>query len=572
MLPPLDRLIRACALAAALATGAAFALAPAARAQDRVYWTENGGPASGLSFAALDGSGGGALAFPNSNTMARGGLTVDSAAGRFYWSDSTKIESIAFDGSDQRPFDSGGIPLAFVYSLSIDPAGRRLIWTQGSSPAPIEIAGLDGSGGGPLSTPGMTVSNMVSAVFDPPLARLYWTDVRVNKPPLDYAAIDGSGGAALPLEGLRPNGPLAIDNAGGRIFWVGDEEKIHSANLDGSDPVDLKTLGATVAEPRGLAIDEATGTIYWGNAKAHTVSFAKLDGSAAGQVNIAGSLPGNPASLVLLVSPRSTGAPQVTGTAAPGSTLTCSPGEWAPDQPQANLFDAATALAYRWTRDGSPIAGAEAATLAVPAAGSSYGCRVTASNAAGATTVDSSPFDVPAPAAPPSTLVGFGAATGVTLTLAPGRVHGAGLPVKIENFNSFAVNGDLTARPVGRRESRLAAIATQPFGVGAASTVVTTLRLPAPLRKALRTDGKLRLRLATTVADPLGTRREVAATAVAAGKRAKPKHPKHHAGEFDVPGRRLGDQRRLAREVGSTGSPRYSVRVNVASGSSGSTM
>jgi hypothetical protein len=536
MLPSLDRPLRACALLVAIATLSALALAPAAGAQDRVYWTEYGGPASGLSFAALDGSGGGTLAFPDAKSEARTGLTVDSAAGRFYWTDQFKIESIAFDGSGQRPFDSGGITIGPSFDLSIDPAGRRLIWTQSSNTAPIEIARLDGSGGGPLSAPGTMIYNMPSAVFDPALGRVYWTDGRNAKPPLDYAAIDGSGGAALPLEGLRAQGPVAIDNATGRIFWVGDEGKIHSANFDGSNPADLKTLGATVAEPTGLAIDEATGTVYWGNRKAHALSFVRLDGSAAGDVNIAGSLPGDPSDLVLLVAPRSLAAPRVSGTASAGAILTCSPGEWAPDQPQANLFDATRALAYGWTRDGLPIAGAEAATLTVPAAGSSYGCTVTASNAAGSATARSAPFEVPAPTQPPSTAaIGFGAATGVTLTLAPGKVHGAALPVTIENFNSFAVDGSLDASPVAKRQARLAAIGAQPFAVGAGSTAVTTLLLPPALLKALRTTGKLGLRIATTVADPLGARREVATVAVATAKRVKPKHPrpkhpkpKHH--------------------------------------------
>jgi hypothetical protein len=524
MLRPTARLMKVWALAAAVAAAVAIGVVPAAHAQDRAYWTETGGPASGLSFAALDGSGGGSLSFTSPGTTAHGGLTVDSAAGRFYWSDEKKIESIAFDGSDQRAFDSGGIAIAFVHSLSIDPGARRLIWTQESAAAPIEIGGLDGTGGGPLSVPGTTIAQANHVVFDPPLGRVYWTDERFSNSPLDYAAIDGSGGAALPLEKVQPDGGLAIDNAGGRIYWVA-EGKIRSANLDGSDPVELRPLGATVAEPKGLAIDEATGTIYWGNAKAHALSFAKLDGGGAGQVNIVGALPGNPRDLVLFVAPRNSGAPRLTGTAAPGATLTCSSGDWAPDQPQANLFDAATSLAYRWSRDGAAIPGADAETLTIPAAGSSYGCSVTASNAAGATTTASASIDVPAPPRP--RVAGFGAATGLTLALARGPVRGGTLPVTIENFNTFAVTGSLVAGPAMKRAAPAAMIAAQPFGVGAASTAVATLRLPAPLRKLLLVEGALKLRLAARVTDPLGAQREVAASAVAKSKRAKPKRHRH---------------------------------------------
>ena len=223
----------------------------------------------------------------------------------------------------------------------------------------------------------------------------------------------------------------------------------------------------------------------------------------------------------------------MSGDAAPGATLTCSPGGWAPDQPQAKLFDAAASLAYQWTRDGVPIPAATAATLTVPAAGASYGCAVTASNAAGATTSTSAPVSVPSP--PPPVPVGFGASPAVTLALVPGRVPGSELTVTIENFNSFAVDGNLAASASAKRGSQPLAIGAQPFRVGPGSSTAATLRLPPPLLKVLRAQGRLSLNLSATVADPLGARREVVATALATAKRVKPKHhkprrprPKHH--------------------------------------------
>lgn len=515
----------------ALAVLLALAFAPAAHAQDRIYWTETGGPGGGLSFAGLDGSGGGTVAFPIPKTFAYWGLTIDSAARRFYWSEENKIESMTFDGSDQRSFDSGGADKTKARELSIDPAGRRLIWTRESSTNPIEIARLDGGGGGPLSVPGMKIGVPSGAVFDPVLQRLYWSDrTFLLKLPFSYAALDGSAAGTIPLE--SPDQPAygpVIDRSRGKIYWVDDGE-ILVANLHGTQAGKFPTGLATVAEPEGMAIDEATGTLYWGNRKAHAISFAKVDGSAAGQVNIAGTLPGDTIQPVLLVAPRSTAAPLVTGAAAPGATLTCSAGEWAPDQPQANLFDAAASVAYRWTRDGAPIPGAEAATLTVPAAGASYGCAVTASNFAGATTATSPPLVVPAPPAP--RLPGFGAATAVTVALVRGPVRRGAVKVTIENFNPFVVGGELTASPTAKGSPRRAKIAVRPFTVGASATTTATLRLPGPLRKALEASGTLKLKLTATVADPLGTHRSVAATAVAKVAHSKalgPKPNKHRA-------------------------------------------
>jgi hypothetical protein len=502
---------------------AALALAPAAHAQDRVYWTEVGGGSTGLSFAALDGSGGGALVLPTPKTFAYDGLTVDTAGGRFYWSDENVIESFAFDGTGQRAFESGGVDTSKSRELTIDPEGRRLVWLRETTTARIEVARLDGSGGGPLMVPGMTIPVTDGLVFDPPTQRVYFTGRDFPSiPPISFAAIDGSAGGTLPLEARDSEGSLAIDHATERVYWF-SQKMLRSANLDGSAPGTVPTGLATIAEPEGLAIDEATGTIYWGNRKAHALSFAKLDGSGGGQLNIGGALPGNPIQPVLLVAPRSAAAPVVSGTASPGATLSCA-AEWAPDQPQANLFDAPASVAYRWTRDGAPIAGADGKTLTVPAAGSAYGCTVTATNVAGSTTVASAPLAVPQSPAPRPP--GFGAATAVTVALARGPVRRGVVQVTIENFNPFVIGGELTASPIAKGSPRGPKIAPRAFTVGADATATATLRLPGPLRKLLEARGTLKLKLAVTVADPLATRREVAAIAVAKVKHAKPLKPK----------------------------------------------
>lgn len=69
-------------------------------------------------------------------------------------------------------------------------------------------------------------------------------------------------------------------------------------------------------------------------------------------------------------------APQVSGTATVGSTLSCTMGIW---------DGAPTSYAYQWLRDGANIAGATAATYVLQAADSKHGvsCRVTATNATG---------------------------------------------------------------------------------------------------------------------------------------------------------------------------------------------
>ncbi|HEX4116401.1 MAG TPA: carboxypeptidase regulatory-like domain-containing protein [Solirubrobacteraceae bacterium] len=76
------------------------------------------------------------------------------------------------------------------------------------------------------------------------------------------------------------------------------------------------------------------------------------------------------------IPPVNTTQPVLSGEAFPAGTLWCAPGLWTGSNWN---------FAYRWLRDGWPIAGAEASTYEVPAgdAGAEIACEVTASNAGG---------------------------------------------------------------------------------------------------------------------------------------------------------------------------------------------
>jgi len=95
-------------------------------------------------------------------------------------------------------------------------------------------------------------------------------------------------------------------------------------------------------------------------------------------------------------APNDTSAPLASGTAAPGQTLSCSPGSWSGIS--TILFT------YRWLRDGSAIEGATGNAYTVQPADQGHGlsCEVTATNAAGRSSATSNALNVPAPAPPPS--------------------------------------------------------------------------------------------------------------------------------------------------------------------------
>ena len=80
--------------------------------------------------------------------------------------------------------------------------------------------------------------------------------------------------------------------------------------------------------------------------------------------------------LIVPARPALTGAPAITGTAKAGRVLSCGTGSWT---------GAPTSFAYRWSRNGTPIAGALSARYTVRSIdeGSALACTVTATNLAG---------------------------------------------------------------------------------------------------------------------------------------------------------------------------------------------
>jgi hypothetical protein len=85
----------------------------------------------------------------------------------------------------------------------------------------------------------------------------------------------------------EPDG-IAIDPTTETIYWANNEGgtegtgAISYAKLDGSAAGDLNTTGATVKRPGQVALDLAGGRIYWSNYENDSISFAKLDNSGGG--------------------------------------------------------------------------------------------------------------------------------------------------------------------------------------------------------------------------------------------------------------------------------------------------
>jgi hypothetical protein len=411
---------------------AVVCMAPAALGAGQVYWGNVSG-SNPISFANLDGSGGGNLTTTGAIPEAPWGVTIDGAAGEIYWvnndNDMGQTDGVSFanlDGSGGGTLSTPGVTGANPEGVTLDPAAGKIYWANPTR-ATIAYANLNGSGGGTLNTGSATVDEPDGVAIDPAQGRIYWTNEQSSTTAVSFANLDGSGGGDLETTGATVSSPegVAIDAATGKIYWANNGSNtapISFANLDGSGGGNLAVTGATPNEAFGVAIDPTAGRIYWVNEGSITVavSFANLNGSGGGNLTTTGATPSIPGWPSLLEPPSGTGAPVISGGSAASSTLSCSEGTWAPDLVESFLYRAPHSFADSWSRNGRPIIGAASSTITASSVGS-YACQVTATNQAGSTTQASAAHTVSPPR--PGTLRISGekaTSNGVDVTIACG--------------------------------------------------------------------------------------------------------------------------------------------------------
>jgi Ca2+-binding RTX toxin-like protein len=108
----------------------------------------------------------------------------------------------------------------------------------------------------------------------------------------------------------------------------------------------------------------------------------------------------------------------------------------------------------------------------------------------------------------------FGPKTLVTLRLTAARVRAGGpVPITVINSNGFAISGRLAGTSaktfVSRAGRRRIGLKTRTLRLAARGTTLVWLKLPRPLARSLKREGKLALRLRAKVRDPAGTTRSV---------------------------------------------------------------
>ena len=169
----------------------------------KIYW--GNWSVNKISFANLDGSGGGDLNTPARTVNNPNGLALDPVTSTIYWANyaGNSISYARLDGSgggDLHPTRHAGVPVG----VAIDPSARKIYWANWRGNK-ISFANLDGSGGGDLNIIGTTVNEPWGVTVDP-APKVFWGNFQTDA--LDFANLQRTGGAILPTPGAPRAGPM----------------------------------------------------------------------------------------------------------------------------------------------------------------------------------------------------------------------------------------------------------------------------------------------------------------------------------------------------------------------------
>lgn len=246
--------------------GLALGSGPAQAAVQKLYWPDTS--FEKIQRANPDGSNVEDLILAS----APGGVAIDPVGGRIYWTRqvvSPSIHRANLDGSNEEVIVSGAVDAGgFPYHIALDLAGGWVYWTALSDG--IYRARLDGSGHERIFGPWRAKGLALDLVH----RHVYWgTDTQREVRRVD---LDGSNptlvfqdSTSAQVEGL------ALDVAGGRIYFADAVQGIRRVNFNGSG---VTTLVGGTSEANGVDLDLAGGKLYWTDVDLDHIRRADLDG------------------------------------------------------------------------------------------------------------------------------------------------------------------------------------------------------------------------------------------------------------------------------------------------------
>ena len=383
-------------------------------------------------------------------------------------------------------------------SLLINPSGLSIDTTTGTLFWSTEGTGLTGvlaqspivGGGAEIATPGFGSKRPWGLAYAAESGRLWWTQYATPSSAIRWVQADGSAAGTLDTSGASVNNPIAIalSRTRHRVYWS-NSYNISSAAVAGGAGQDL--IAADF--PRGMAIDDAAGLMYWVESDAGAVGLhsADLDGGTDRVVTPPGlSSSGSYGGLALLLPPVAVSSPAIVGSPSVGGTLSCLAEAWASDVPESFAFRAVASSSVGWLRDGVIIPGATLPTY-TPLVGGSYACQVTARNAAGSTASTSDAVAVPVTPTSSSTRVASlkaqwfirGGSVRSTFT-APSGANRFGITARGGSASRRSVGGRCRDHATGRFR---VATCTVALGAGRWSVTITASKGTTVVARSVRT-------------------------------------------------------------------------------------
>lgn len=245
----------------AIMATALSALSPSAIGQ-KMYWTDPLGDK--IQRANLDGS---SVEDVRTGLPSPVGLALDLQAGKVYWTDvgAHLIQRANLDGSNVEILVTEQFK---AWDVAVEPGLGLMCWTD--SFANIRCADLDGAD---IQDILIDLSTLTSVAIDPQVGKIYWTESGFEK--IRRANLDGSNIENLITEGFNGLVDLDLDLDQGKMYWL-EAFEIWRADLDGTD---IEKLVGGLDVPTGIALDPASGKMFWADLGTGKIQRADLDGS-----------------------------------------------------------------------------------------------------------------------------------------------------------------------------------------------------------------------------------------------------------------------------------------------------
>lgn len=198
-------------------------------------------------------------------------IGVDRTRGRVYFEYQDTIEKIAvhhIESGITEDFVTSG--LSILGGIAVDEQTGVVYWTNFIT-SDIWRANPDGSNVVKIADANTNPSGLAIDTVNDFIYYLTYNQTRLYRTDLDgNNSLDVSG--ALPGQGVD----VAVDPAGGKVYYTQRTGAVYRANLDGSNHETLIT-GQSIVQ--GLSIDVDSNKVYWIDAVAAsgTIRYADLD-------------------------------------------------------------------------------------------------------------------------------------------------------------------------------------------------------------------------------------------------------------------------------------------------------